>query len=411
MPVTDGFDEAAAEFLLSASGQAALEELRHEDLAPAHTLTLLTRLRRRLPAHEAGAVLMQARLRRDAESKFPDAAALFFTPEALQQATAFEVALHRARQIDAWASPGPVLDLGCGIGGDLLALAQVRQVLAYEREPVRARFARANAAAVGLAGRVEVHEGDWRVDLAAGRLSPAAGAFADPARRRDGRRLFSLAAMEPPLVDLHALRTEVPLLAVKVTPGVNLSEVPPDWAVEFVSHDGVCKEAVLWSGERCRRGCWASVHDGRGWHELAATAERLPVGDLNSGDILYEPDPAVIRAGAVAAMGARLDAHLFDPQIAYLVASTLRPEPLARAFAVDEVHPFSLKRLNQRLQQLGIGQVELKKRGFPLEPEKLRPELRLTRGGRAAVVFFTRKGAGRLMILARRLSAGENWVG
>ena len=196
-----------------------------------HTLTQLTRLRRRLTAHEAGAVLAQARLRRQAETKFPAAEALFFTPEALQQATAFEIALHRARRIDAWAPPGPLLDLGCGIGGDLLALAQVRPVVAYELDPVRARFARANAATLGLSDRVEVRQADWRADLAAGTLQGAAGAFADPARRRGGRRLFSLAAIEPPLADLLALQAQVPLLVVKVMPGVDLEEVPPGWKV------------------------------------------------------------------------------------------------------------------------------------------------------------------------------------
>ena len=173
----------------------------------------------------------------------------------------------------------------------------------------------------------------------------------------------------------------------------------------------MCKEAILWSGwgrDGFPGDRWATVHDGIGWEELAATADRLPVGDVAPGAILYEPDSAVIRAGAVAALGARLGAHLLDPQIAYLVAPALRPEPLAQAFVVDEVHPFSLKRLNQRLRQSGIGQVELKKRGFPVEPEQLRPQLRLTAGGRAAVVLFTRRGDSRLMILAHRPPGGSH---
>ena len=263
---------------------------------------------------------------------------------------------------------------------------------------MRARFARANADVLGLGARVEVRQSDWRVDMAAGTLPAAGGAFADPARRRAGRRLFSLAALEPPLADLMALQAQVPLLAVKVMPGVDFQEVPPDWGVEFVSHEGVCKEGVLWNGAK---GCdgypgarWASVHDGVGWQELATTTDRLPVGDLAPGAILYEPDSAVIRAGAVAALGIRLGAHLLDAQIAYLVAPALRAEPLSQAFVVDEIHPFSLKRLNQRLQQLGIGQVEPKKRGFPLEPEQLRPELRLTPGGRPAVVLNHAPGGG-----------------
>jgi hypothetical protein len=76
---------------------------------------------------------------------------------------------------------------------------------------------------------------------------------------------------------------------------------------------------------------------------------------------------------------------------------------------VEEVHGFSLKVLNQRLQALGVARVELKKRGFPVEPETLRPRLKLATAGRAAVVIFTRGDPGgkqedeHIMIIGRRL--------
>jgi hypothetical protein len=103
-------------------------------------------------------------------------------------------------------------------------------------------------------------------------------------------------------------------------------------------------------------------------------------------------------------MCARLAAHLFDPQIAYLVADAHEPEPLAQAFLVEEIHPFHLGRLNARLRALGVAQVELKKRGFPVAPESLRPKLRLAQAGRMATVILTRRGEERLMLICRRLS-------
>ena len=119
--------------------------------------------------------------------------------------------------------------------------------------------------------------------------------------------------------------------------------------------------------------------------------------------MLYEPDPALIRAGCLATLCHRLGAHLFDPQIAYLVASTWKPEALAQAFMIDEVHPFSLHVLNTRLQALGMAQVELKKRGFPAEPETLRPRIKLAASGQQGVVIFTRRGDERLMLIGRRI--------
>jgi hypothetical protein len=100
-----------------------------------------------------------------------------------------------------------------------------------------------------------------------------------------------------------------------------------------------------------------------------------------------------------------LEAHLFDRQIAYLVSPHLRLDPLVHSFAIEEINPFSLKLLNQRLKALQVGQVELKKRGFPVEPEQLRPQLKLQPGGRAAVIIFTRQGDERLMLIGRRCGA------
>lgn len=372
----------------------------------------MTALRRTFAPEEAAALLTLAELRQRAQAKFPHAQQMFFTPEALEQATAWPVALHRAKRLHRLAPPGPVLDLGCGIGGDALALAHFRPVIAYEMDPVRLRFAQANAEALGVADRISFHQEDWTQALAEGRLLPAAAAFADPSRRVEGRRVFSLHRMVPPLETLLILQARVPALAVKVAPGVADEEIPPGCGVEFVSHEGVCKEAVLWFGPLAggRPARWAAVHGEGRWFVLEASGREPPLGPLSPGQLLYEPDPAVIRAGAFSELCERLGAHLFDSQIAYLVGPPERFDPQMRpfvaAFWVEEVHSFSLKRLNARLRALGVGQVELKRRGAPVEPESLRGRLDLQPGGRPGVVLLTRRGAQRLMILGRRFSGG-----
>jgi tRNA1(Val) A37 N6-methylase TrmN6 len=82
------------------------------------------------------------------------------------------------------AQPGQrVLEAGCGSGAGFLCLAARvpgLSILAVEREPDLATLARENAAANGLAERVEVIEGDVR-DLALARRLPACDhAFANP---------------------------------------------------------------------------------------------------------------------------------------------------------------------------------------------------------------------------------------
>jgi hypothetical protein len=289
--------------------------------------------------------------------------------------------------------------LGCGIGGDTLALAQRRPVIALDLDPLRLRFAQANVEALGLVRQVTFQQADWTTLLDRNQLPPGAAAFADPARRINAKRIFSLHQMQPPLAAVLRLQQAVPHLGVKVMPGVDDAELPANCGVEFVSHAGVCKEAVLWFGDLAQHGRWASVQTSQGWRKLIASGTPPPLGNLNSGQLLHEPDPAVIRAGALAELCTQLDAHLFDPQIAYLVSEPRPTHPLVQSFFVQELHPFSLKLLNRRLQALRIGEVELKKRGFPTEPETLRPRLKLSPGGRPGVIILTRRGEERLMLI------------
>lgn len=411
---TPRLDEAGrrVDFLRSPAAAAALAELAGADLSDAQTLVILDRLRRTFAPQEAAALLTQARLRRKAGSKFPLAGQMFFAEEALEQATAWPVALHRAGRLHALSPPGAILDLGSGMGGDLLAFAQYRPVTGFELDAERAEFARANvavaAACGGLPFRASVESADWVAALDAGTLPPAAAAFADPARRREGRRVFTLEGMEPPLSALLRLQKRIPALAVKVAPGVSDADLPAGAAVEFVSHEGVCKEAVLWFGPLAPAdgpARWASVHDGAQWHTLPSHGDPPPLGAIEPGQILYEPDPAVIRAGALAGLCADLSAFLFEPSIAYLAAAEPRPTPFARAFAVRELFPFSLKRLNARLRELGIGRAEIKKRGFPVEPEDLRPRLKLAPQGPPLTVILTRRGDDHWVILCDRLES------
>jgi SAM-dependent methyltransferase len=400
--------EALLALLRSRRGRAALDDLKRADLAESNTLALLSDLRRTFSPDEAAALLTQARLRRRAADKFPFADHLFLLPDALEQATAWPVALHHAEWIDRHASPGPVLDLGCGIGGDTLALAQKRSVFAIERDPLRLRLAEANALALGLAGRITFVQADWTELRVNGQLPVATAAFADPSRRVGERRIFHLHQIEPPIGELLQLVTQIPALGVKVMPGVHDEELPAECGVEFISHEGVCKEAVLWFGSLAPHGRWASVHTRDGWQSLVNGGQAVPLGPLQPGQILHEPDPAVIRSGALGVLCVRLDAWLFDPQIAYLVSSIWQADRLVQSFQIEEVHRFSLKRLNQRLQALQIGEVELKKRGFPSEPESLRPRLKLQPGGRRATLILTRRADERLMVIARRIRHGDS---
>ena len=148
---------------------------------------LVGRLRRDgHPAGRVAAVLSQYRLRRRAAAKFgPFAERMLFTERGLEQATRLRVAALHAGRFAA-AGLEHVADLGCGIGGDAMAMAAIDlRVTAVERDEVTAALAAYNLAPWPTA-RV-VHGDLASIDLDG--VDGVDGIWLDPARREGARRL------------------------------------------------------------------------------------------------------------------------------------------------------------------------------------------------------------------------------
>jgi hypothetical protein len=386
------------DFLLSRDGAFALAEADRLPLTDKSRFADLMWLRRDLSPELAGAVLEQATLRRRGAAKFARAAAMLFTLEGLQQASAEPVARHRAARFAGRRT----IDLTCGIGGDALALAATAVALvALDRDGDRLRMARHN---------LVVYEA-VAAFVGADLLTPPLGmgtevaVFCDPGRRgSDGRRIFSPTDYEPPLAAVLA-RYATGELGVKVAPGIDYDELPPSVReVEIVSLGGEVKEAVLWCGSLATPGVRRRatlLPDGVALTDADAP-DACPVAPPDR--YLYEPDGAVIRAGLVRPLANRLGLVQIDPHLAYLTGPDVVATPFARGFQVDERHPFNLKTLNRRLRALHVGTVELKKRGIALEPDALRPRLKLA-GPEARTVIFTRLGDEPIMLICRALAA------
>ena len=91
------------------------------DYRPGRELQLVEKLRRRYDASLVTTAVTQAALRHRAVAKFgTDATRMYFTPDGLEQATRTRVGAHRAARIAAALPAASVVDLGCGIGGDLI---------------------------------------------------------------------------------------------------------------------------------------------------------------------------------------------------------------------------------------------------------------------------------------------------
>src|SRR5262249_38301406 len=142
----------------------------------------------------------------------------------------------------------------------------------------------------------------------------------------------------------------------------------------------------LWFGPLRTAGRRATLLPGG--HTLTATDPPPPLLSPVR-QYLYEPDPAVLRAGLVTVLAEQIGASQIDPDIAYLTTDELTPTPFAEAFRVEEALPFQLKRLREWLRRRGVGRVTVKKRGSPLDPAALVRQLRLS-GSERRVLFLTR---------------------
>ncbi|WP_326767260.1 class I SAM-dependent methyltransferase [Streptomyces sp. NBC_01591] len=397
---SSGGDAIAAFMALrTPEGAALLDELRSYD--PAQELATATRLRRTHPAALVSAALGQARLRQRAVAKFgaEDAYRMFFTPNGVEQATRTSVATHRARRFAEAGGVRAVADLCCGIGGDAIALARAGiSVLAVDRDPLTAEVARANAAALGLDGLIEVR----CADVADIDTSPYDAVFVDPARRGGRGRIFDPEAYSPPLSWATGAALAAPRAALKIAPGIPHEAIPAQAEAEWISDGGDVKEAVLWFGEGFAAGSYrATVLPAGATLWSGAPLPAPPVGPV--GRYLYEPDGAVIRAHLVADIVARCDGRLVDETIAYITSDRPYESPYTSGYEITDHLPFNMKKLKALLRERKVGVLTVKKRGSAVEPEELRRRMKL-QGPNSATVFLTRVAGAPTMLIGHPLT-------
>lgn len=364
--------------LVAPVGQEVLDWLAGVEVTPETELRVGALLRREYPAELVTAALGQHELRRRAQGKFTRARRMFFTRAGLEQATSEVIARHRARR---FAGAARVADLCCGIGGDLLALADRREVLAVDRDPVHLRMARLNADAYGVAEGVTAVHGDVR-DVG---LSGMDAVFIDPARRAGGQRMRA-GDCEPPLLWSISLVERVAAVGIKAAPGIAHEEVPAGWEVEFIADRRELKEAALWSPVLAAGTSRATILP-EGHVLLPRPGDQVEHRD--PGAFLLDPNPAVTRAGLVEDLARGLGAWKIDPRIAFLSSDEPLRTPFARTLQVLDSRPWDQKSLAARLRALDIGSVDIRRRGLAGDVEDLHRRLKL-RGTQPATLVMTR---------------------
>ena len=378
--------------LLSPEGQALLGDLVID--SKLDVVKTISRLRAK--GHDAGlvaAALSQAKLRSRAISKFGEfASKMFFTEDGLEQASRLQVsAIHAGRFRDAGIKQ--VADLGCGIGSESLAMAAIDiNVVAVELDEVTAACASYNLAPFENAEVVNA-------DVTTLDLSKYEAQFFDPARRELGTgrekatRKFDPSSFSPNF-DWVVEQANLRPTGIKVGPGHPHEAIPEGVEAQWVSVNGDLVELTLWFGKLARSNVARSallLKDGERFeiNSSETSHESAPLREL--GEFVYEPDNAVVRSHLISTLAAEHELGIFAPEIAYLTGDREVASPWLRGFKVLETMVFDRKKLKAKLHELGIGVLEIKKRGSDVVPEVLRKELQL-KGERAATLIITRVG-------------------
>jgi SAM-dependent methyltransferase len=362
--------------LLAPQGRQLLAELARQAPDGGDALRLGTSLRTRYPVDLVVDALAQHELRLLARVKFSRAMDMFCTRAGLEQASSEVIARYRSAR---YSGAGRMADLCCGIGGDLVALAGGRRVLAVDADPLHARMARENAAVYGVAGGVTAVAADVRDIGVAG----AEAVFIDPARRSGGRRLRA-GDSEPPLSVCLDLARNGGRVGIKAAPGLSHGAAPPGWELEFIALGRDLKEAVLWSPALATARTRATILPGG--HSL--TPGPGPAASVGMpGRFLLDPNPAVTRAGAVADLARLVGAWQIDEKIAFLATDTAVHTPFARTLRVIDSAPWDQRRLPARLRALGVGSVDIRRRGLAGDTAALHQRLKLSGTLRATLVM------------------------
>ncbi len=390
-------DATELRVLLSAEGLRLLDEVPRY-ASSADVVRSVAELRRAgHPPALVAAALSQAKLRVRAEAKFgPFAERMLFTEAGLEQATRLSVAaLHAGRFQKAglkW-----IADLGCGIGGDALALAALElEVTAVERDEVTAAIATYNLAPWSNA-RVELGTAE-DADLAG-----VDGVYLDPARRDGAKRLRDPGDWSPSLDFAFGLGDRLPT-GIKLGPGIDRELIPADAEAQWISVDREVVELGVWFGAVARPGIRraALVIGAHGHAELTAEADSEDVEAGALGEYVYEPDGAVIRARLIGDLARSLNARMLDPTIAYATGDTAVATPFAVCFRVIEDFALDQRALKRELAARNIGTVEIKKRGVDIDPAAFRTAL-APKGEKSATLILTRVGGKRRALLVERV--------
>jgi hypothetical protein len=356
------------------------------------SVSQITALRNEFDTDLVHAAIELTRARARAARKFgPErASTLWCDDDGIQMASSPAAARYKATRFRETLGEGaPVVDLCCGIGGDLIGLVRAGlNATGVDLDPLCAWMAARNTGATVLACDV---------------LDPIIpkGAFhLDPSRRAKGRthRIDDYQPAPNVWDRLIADRTHG---CIKLNPGISAHDLPQG-ELEILSESGSLTQALCWTGDLATAERRATLLRPDGSHCTFAAEPDRP-DDSNPIDThLATMDPSIERADLVHALLDETHADLVHPGTGLLTSAEPVSHPMLMWYRVLDVLPWKRKHAIAALRSHNAGIVAVKARAGACDPDLEQRHLRGS-GSRELVVFVYPIDRAITCIIAERL--------
>ena len=389
------------------------------DWIQAHYDEDVTRLR--LKYHDSDSALtdfmiLQIECRKKASNKLAKTLKnekfIFPTSLSVEQCTSDDLAEIHSKLIVG----NSILDMTCGLGIDVFAIARNKQVniTAVEIVPEIAYAARLNAISLGLNNITIVNEDCikflYSTDIKYDTI------FIDPARRgKDGRRLYALCDCEPNVISiLPELKKHCSRLVIKASPMLDVTQIirelghVNDIYILGTLHE--CKEIVAvidFDKPIENTMVHATTIDNDGIinetsfsineeYEATATYNKPIIGGY-----LYEPYPSVMKAAPMKLLSQQQHVQKLHTNTHLFTSETIMTMFPGKCFLIEDIIPFSSKTLKYVKNNYPI--INISTRNFILSADELKKKLKIKDGGENRLFGVTTINNQRILIITSPL--------
>lgn len=318
---------------------------------------------------------------------------MLYTRRSLEQATGEAMLRYKSRK---WRGSVAVDGTG-GLGMDTFALSQnFERVLHIEPDDEIQEIARHNHRILGVADSIEYYNMTIEEWMSANNTAVDL-LYLDPSRRAANQRYYSLEDSTPNITEIkEQLLNYSESVVIKLSPMFDADAVYNQLSeterIECCSVNTEVKEVLAeLSRATTEPEIKAVLVDKTGSpreiinRKSKAAAER----SFEAPFYLYQPDPAVIKAGAVESLAEEQNLTMVGNPGFYLVGNHLPASFPGKVYHIESYGRYQPKQIRKMLVNSGLDHIRIHRKNFPVCPEQLFKKLKISMGSQADL-FLTR---------------------